>query len=179
MKPHHPRMHCAKFGIKWLNGSWEEDLKVLSMYFCYFVIISLWNKAWPFNPLHQRMLYANWSSSSWEYNKMWNVYDNENNNEDDQRTNYDQPFGSDELKSNNFNFYMCISEKLKLAHIILVQRLHSIIIYPSTFYQSLCWFHRVWLDVPDHHTVVSESISPLSETGDKVNNVYLNTQCMR
>ena len=151
--------------------------------FCYFVIISPWNKAWPFiwnlNPLHQKMLYANWSSSSREYNTMWKVYDNENNIEDDQRTNYDQPFGSDELKSNIFNFYMCISEKLKLAHIILVQRLPSIIIYPSTFYQSLCWFHRVWLDVPDHHTVVSESISPLSETGDIVDNVYLNTQCMK
>ena len=128
------------------------------------------------NPLHQRMLYAYWSSSSREYNKMWKVYDNENNIEDDQRTNY---WSALRLRCNIFNFYMCISEKLKLAHIILVQRLHSIIIYPSTFYQSLCWFHRVWLDVPYHHTVVSESISPLSETGDIVNNVYLNTQCMR
>ena len=39
--------------------SGEEDFQILSMYFCHLVIISPWNRAWPFiwknlNPLHPR-----------------------------------------------------------------------------------------------------------------------------
>ena len=53
----------------------KKIFSVLSMYFCYFVIISPWNRVGLFiwtnlNPLHPRMLSAkfgwNWSSGSWE-----------------------------------------------------------------------------------------------------------------
>ena len=66
---------CAKIDWNWLSGSGEEDFLILSMYFCYFVIISPWKRAWPFiwtnlNPLHPRMLCAkfgwNWPSGSGE-----------------------------------------------------------------------------------------------------------------
>ena len=71
----HPRMLRAKFGWKLLNGSGEEDLWILSMYFHHFVIISPWKRAGPFfwtnlNPLYPRMLCAkfswNWLSGSGE-----------------------------------------------------------------------------------------------------------------
>ena len=42
LSPHHPRMHCAKFGWNWLSGSGEEDFLISSMYFCYFINISPW-----------------------------------------------------------------------------------------------------------------------------------------
>ena len=53
-------MHCDKFGWNWLSGSGEEDFKILSMYFRYFVIISPLKMAGPFiwtnlNPLHPGM----------------------------------------------------------------------------------------------------------------------------
>ena len=41
----HPRMHCGRFGWKWSSGSWEEGFWILSMYFCYFIIISPWKRA--------------------------------------------------------------------------------------------------------------------------------------
>ena len=68
------RMLCAKFCWNWLSG-FGEDLKNLSMYFLYFVIISPWKRGEPFiwinlNPLHARMLCAkfgwNWPSGSGE-----------------------------------------------------------------------------------------------------------------
>ena len=71
----HQRMLCAKFGWNWPSGSGEEDIKILSMYFRYFVIISPWKMVGLFiwtnlNPLHQRMLCAkfgwNWPSGSGE-----------------------------------------------------------------------------------------------------------------
>ena len=45
----------------WSSGSGEEDFKILSMYFCYFVIISPWKRTGPFiwtnlGPLYPRML---------------------------------------------------------------------------------------------------------------------------
>ena len=51
----------TKFGWYWINGSWEEDFQILSIYFCYLVIISTWKWAWPFilinlNPLQPRIL---------------------------------------------------------------------------------------------------------------------------
>ena len=56
----HPKMICAKFGWNWSIGSGEEDFENSSIYFRYFVIISLWKRAEPFiwinlNPLHSRM----------------------------------------------------------------------------------------------------------------------------
>ena len=45
----HPRMLCAKFGRNWPSGSGEEDFLILSMYFRFFVIISPWKRAGPFN----------------------------------------------------------------------------------------------------------------------------------
>ena len=71
----HPRMLCAKFGWNWPIGSWEDDFLISSMYFCYFVHISPWKKAWPFmwinlKLLHPRILCANfgqnWPNGSWE-----------------------------------------------------------------------------------------------------------------
>ena len=59
----------------WPTGSVEEDFKILSMYFRYFVIISPWKRAGSFiwtnlNPLHPRMLCAKfgwkWLSGSGE-----------------------------------------------------------------------------------------------------------------
>ena len=42
------RMFCANFDSNWLSDFWEEDFKkILSMYFCYFVIISPWKRAYP------------------------------------------------------------------------------------------------------------------------------------
>ena len=62
-------------GWNWPSGFGQEDFLFSSMYFRYFVIISLWKKAGPFfwtnmNPLHPRMLCAkfgwNWPSGSGE-----------------------------------------------------------------------------------------------------------------
>ena len=73
--PLHLRMLCAKFGWNWLSGSGEENFLILSMYFHYFVIISPWKRAGPFNwtnmtPLHPGILCAkfgwNWPSGSGE-----------------------------------------------------------------------------------------------------------------
>ena len=75
LNPLHPRMLCTKLGWNLPCGSWEKDFKILSMYFCYFVIISPWKRAWPFiwtnlNPLNPGMLCTkfgwNWPSSSGE-----------------------------------------------------------------------------------------------------------------
>ena len=50
-----------KFGWNWPTDSGEKDflILVLSMYFCYFVIISIWKSSWPFiwtnlNSIHPR-----------------------------------------------------------------------------------------------------------------------------
>ena len=69
-----PKMPCAKFGWNWSSGSWKEDFKILSMYFCYVIIISPWKRAEPFiwtnlGPLHPRMHWVkfgwNWLSDTW------------------------------------------------------------------------------------------------------------------
>ena len=72
----HPRMLCDKYGWNWLSGSGEENFKILSKYFRFFVIISHWKSAGPFiwkkklNLLHPKMLCAkfgwNCPSGSWE-----------------------------------------------------------------------------------------------------------------
>ena len=41
-------MLCAKLGWNWHSGSGEEDFKILSAYFRYFIIISPWKRAGPF-----------------------------------------------------------------------------------------------------------------------------------
>ena len=71
LSPHYPRIHCAKCGWSWPSVSGEEDFLISSMYFRYFVIISLWKRAGSFiwtnlNPLHPRMLCAKfvWNSAS-------------------------------------------------------------------------------------------------------------------
>ena len=75
LNPPHPRMLCAKIDWNWLIGSGEENFLIMSMYFRYFVIISLWKRAGPFiwtnlNPLHPRMhcdkFGWNWPSGSEE-----------------------------------------------------------------------------------------------------------------
>ena len=82
----------------------KKIFKYLSMYFCYFVIISSWKRAGPFiwtnlNPFFPRMLCAKfdwtWPSGSGEKMKMWKVYDNNTDNDaiddnDGQRTIFDQ-----------------------------------------------------------------------------------------
>ena len=37
--------NCAKFGWNWPKGSGEGNFLIISMYFCYFVIISHWKRA--------------------------------------------------------------------------------------------------------------------------------------
>ena len=64
--PLHPKMLCAKFGWKWPFDSGEDFCFILSMHFRYFVIISPWEKTWPFiwtnlNPLHPKMRCAKFS----------------------------------------------------------------------------------------------------------------------
>ena len=64
----HQWKHFNKVIILYISRNWssnfeEEDFKILSRYFCYFVIISPWKSAGPFirtnlNPLHPRMLCA-------------------------------------------------------------------------------------------------------------------------
>ena len=70
-----PNVLCVKFNWNWHGGAWEEYLKILSTYFWYYLIISPWEKAWPFswrnlNPLLSRLLCAkfgwNWHSGSRE-----------------------------------------------------------------------------------------------------------------
>ena len=56
------RMLCAKFGWNWPYGSGRIFFN-FPMYFCYFLIISPWKRAWPFfwtnlNTLNPRMLCA-------------------------------------------------------------------------------------------------------------------------
>ena len=68
LNPLHPRILCVKFGRSWISSSREEDLLKFSMYFCYFVIITPWKRAWPFiwtnlNPLHQRIQHV--------FSKIW------------------------------------------------------------------------------------------------------------
>ena len=60
----HPRMFGAKFGWNWPEGSWEKDFfNFVKKYFCNFVIISPWKRAWYFisinlNSLYSRMICA-------------------------------------------------------------------------------------------------------------------------
>ena len=57
------RMILAKFGWNWLSGFEEAFFLISSIYFHFFVIISLWKRAGPFiwtnmNPLHPRRFCA-------------------------------------------------------------------------------------------------------------------------
>ena len=65
---------------------------------------------------------------------------------------------------------------------IQARRMLHFIIYTHQCYQSwYCWFHRVWSDAPDHHTVVFSIHITLLWNWWRiiVHNVFLNTQCMR
>ena len=57
LNPLHPRMHCAKFSWNKPSGSVDEDFKILSMYFCFFVVISPWIRIWPFNWTNLNLLH--------------------------------------------------------------------------------------------------------------------------
>ena len=46
LNPLHPRVLFV--GWNWPSGSGEKILKFTTMYFCYFIIFSLWKRAWPF-----------------------------------------------------------------------------------------------------------------------------------
>ena len=63
LNPLHLGILCAKYGWNWLSCPAEEDFLIYSMYFHYFVIISLWKRVGPFiwttsNPLHPGILCA-------------------------------------------------------------------------------------------------------------------------
>ena len=69
-------MLCPMFVWNRPSGSWEKDLKISSMYFRYFIIISSRKRAWPFiwkilNSHHPRMLCAkfgwNWPCGSGDF----------------------------------------------------------------------------------------------------------------
>ena len=115
LNPLHPRMLCAKFGWNWLSGS-GEDFLISSMYFHYFVIISPWERAWPFiwtnlNPLYPRMLCAkfgwNWPSGSGEKDENMKSLRRQRQRRQRQRRTTDKfwsekltwAFGSGELKT--------------------------------------------------------------------------------
>ena len=66
LNPLQPRMLCAQLGWRWPTGSKEEDSKILSMCFCYFIVVSLSKKCGPSFKQHSRMLGWYWPSSSWE-----------------------------------------------------------------------------------------------------------------
>ena len=58
-----PKDALFKFGWNWLSGSGEEDFRISSMYFRYFIFISPWRRVGPFiwtnmNPLYPRILCA-------------------------------------------------------------------------------------------------------------------------
>ena len=66
--PLHSRMLCAKIGWNWLSCSGEEDFKISSMHFHYFIIISPWKREGPLrwaknasnfdaSPIHQCKIY--------------------------------------------------------------------------------------------------------------------------
>ena len=63
LKSSSPKDALYHFGWNWPSCSREEDFKILSMYFCYFVTIFQWKMVWPFiwtnlHSLHPRMLCA-------------------------------------------------------------------------------------------------------------------------
>ena len=77
LNPLHSRMHCVKFGQKWVSGSGEEDFLISSMHFHHFIFIFPLKRTGTFiwinlNPLHPRMLCAKfgqkWLSGSGEQN---------------------------------------------------------------------------------------------------------------
>ena len=80
----YPRMLCAKYGWNWPIGSGEEESKIMSMYFHYFVIISPWWRELPFiwtnlNQCQSKILCAkfswNWSCGPGEEDvKLLNVF---------------------------------------------------------------------------------------------------------
>ena len=98
LNPIHPRMHGAKFGWNWLSGTGEDDFKILSMYFHYFVIISPWKKGRGPSFEQTRILITQecFVLSLVEIGpvvlekkiKMWKVYDN--NYDDGQQTTFYQ-----------------------------------------------------------------------------------------
>ena len=114
LNPLHPRMLCAKFGWNWPSGSGEEDFKMSSMYFRYFVIISLGKGRGPsfeqtWIPFTQGCFVPSLIEIGpvvlEKKTKMWKVYDNDNNDYDGQRTTdkfwsekLTWAFGSGELK---------------------------------------------------------------------------------
>ena len=59
LSPLHPKILCAKFDWNWLSGSRDEFSNLL-MYFCFFLIISPWNRMGPSfeQPFHQKLLCA-------------------------------------------------------------------------------------------------------------------------
>ena len=98
LNPLHLSMLCAKFDWNWPSG-FGEDFLNLSMYFCYIVIIYPW-KAWALSyeqtwiPFTQGCFLPSLVEIGpvvlEKKMKMWKVYDNNDNDDDGQRTNFDQ-----------------------------------------------------------------------------------------
>lgn len=43
----YPKIHCFKSSLNWSIDS-QEDIWISAMYFCDFIMISSWKRAWPF-----------------------------------------------------------------------------------------------------------------------------------
>ena len=84
----HPKMLCAKFGWNWPSGSGEEDFQILSMHFRYFVFISTWKR--PESFIWIPIIQGCFAPSLVEIGpvvlenkmKMWKVYDNNDDDND-------------------------------------------------------------------------------------------------
>ena len=82
--PSHKDTLRQNFGWNWSSGSGEDDFKIsMSMYICYFIILSPWKKEWPLiwtylNSLHLRLLCVmfgwNKPSGSGDFLKILSTY---------------------------------------------------------------------------------------------------------
>ena len=97
LSPHYPRKFFCQSLLKLTQWFWRRRFSISSMYFCYFVIISPWKRAGPFIfeqswfPITQGCSVLSWSKlAEWFRGRRWKFYDNKDNDDDGQRTNFDQ-----------------------------------------------------------------------------------------
>ena len=106
--------------LKLAHWFWRRRFfKVCRCIFCYFIIISPWERAWSFiwinmNPFHSRRLCAKfgWNWPSWFWRKGEKVYDN--NEVNGQQTNFNQKssFETDKNIKENLKLFLYIVDTL-------------------------------------------------------------------
>ena len=70
LKPHHPRMHCAKFGWNWPSGSWEEDVLSLVEYGPV-VLEKMWKVYWQTDERTDGLTTDNMRSEKLNFSARW------------------------------------------------------------------------------------------------------------